>query len=291
MESRPPAVRLRLLLPALLPLAGLSASTGECDTRADCDAFNTGSTAYTCVDSRCVVESTADGGAGAGTDAGTAAGGGTGGGTDAGTGPTDGGVSFRGLHAVPDAPAVDVYAQGIAKPLATGVSYRATSAYVTVPAGMVAGGTLAPAAGLTNVASGTASAAEGVAVSATPSGWGVAPAGTPTPAATANFTPAAGGRSFLVAAGLVSPGTGEPGLQLWTVDVGATPWTTAVIPPMPQLSAGTGGPLPSPGTGRGSGPCGSPSPSPPAQACPPPALGRRPSPPPAPGPPPSPRSG
>jgi hypothetical protein len=530
MERRPPAARLRLLLLALLPLAGLSACTDECDTRSDCDEFNTATVTYTCEDNRCVAESRADGGA----DAGTSADGGSDAGTaDAGTGPTDGGVALRVLHAAPDAPAVDVYAQGSATPLATGVNYRATSAYVTVapgtytlelrpagaaptsaaaftsapvtlvggervtamaagrlsstdasdalrvvplverfdtpgpnearvrvvhagadapavdvdlgddgtaevtglqrfastgeagvnlpsgqalrvgisaggskvtsfttpalPAGArafavaagllsaapgspegfglllldesgvlgfvqqdprlyvlhaspdapavdafvgplkvvndasfgglagpvslppgsatvdlfphdasptrpsaspaatgttgalaagkeylllvtgflstarsqplqlltleaaftprapeasvravhaapdapavdfgtVTGGALTPVPGLTNLSYGTASAAEGVAVSATQSGWGVAATGTTTPAATANFTPTSGGRSFLVAAGLLGPGTGEPGLQLWNVDVGTTPWTTAVMPPMP----------------------------------------------------------
>jgi len=530
MHRRSPAVPLRLLLLALLPLAGLSACTDECDTRADCTEFNTATATYTCTDNRCVVESRADGG----TDAGTAVDGGTDAGTaDAGTGPSDGGVSLRVLHVAPDAPAVDVYAQGNATPLATGVNYRATSPYVTVapgtyalelrPAGAAAtsppaftsapvtlvggervtamaagrlsstdasdslrvvplverfdtpgtnearvrvvhaaadapavdvdlgddgtaevtglqrfeatgeagvnlpsgqalrvgisaggskvtsfttpalpagargfavavgllsaapgtaeafglllvdgsgvlgfvqqdprvyllhaspdapavdafvgplkvvndasfgglagpvslppgsatvdlfahdasparpsaspaatgttgaleagkaylvlvtgflsaarsqplqlltleeaftprspeasvravhaapdapavdfgavtGGSLTPVPGLTNLSYGTASAAEGAAVSATQAGWGVAPTGTTTPVATASFTPAAGGRSFLVAAGLLGPGTGEPALQLWNVDVGATPWTTAVMPPMP----------------------------------------------------------
>ena len=135
MQRHSPATRQRLLLLALwaLPLAALTACTDECDTRADCAEFNTASTTYTCVDNQCVAESVPDAGTDGGMDAGTD--GGTDGGTDAGTGPTDGGVALRVLHAVPDAPAVDVYAQGNATPLATSVSYRATSAYVTVPGG------------------------------------------------------------------------------------------------------------------------------------------------------------
>jgi hypothetical protein len=116
-------------------------------------------------------------------------------------------ASVRAVNAAPDAPALDF--------------------------GTVTGGTLNPVAGLTDVAYGAASAAEGAAVAASSSGWGVAPTGTTTPLATASFSPAAGARGFLVAGGLVGPGTGEPGLQLWSVDVGVTPWTTAVVPAMP----------------------------------------------------------
>jgi len=50
-------------------------------------------------------------------------------------GPTTGIATVRAVHASPDAPAVDVYAEGIASPLLTDVAYGETSPFITVPAG------------------------------------------------------------------------------------------------------------------------------------------------------------
>jgi hypothetical protein len=122
----------------LLVAASFTACTDECDVDSDCATLATDGRTYACIDNECVAR-TVDGGTtgDGGTDAGQVQDGGTSdGGTDAGTGG-DGGVTVRILHAAPDAPAVDVYAQGQSTPLATNVAYRATSAWITVPAGTV----------------------------------------------------------------------------------------------------------------------------------------------------------
>ncbi len=51
------------------------------------------------------------------------------------TPPTGEVARIRVVHASPDAPAVDVYAVGVAQPLLKGLSYGDTSAYLDVPAG------------------------------------------------------------------------------------------------------------------------------------------------------------
>ncbi len=51
-------------------------------------------------------------------------------------GPTTGLATVRAVHASAGAPAVDVYAEGLATPLLTDVAYGETTPYVTVPAGM-----------------------------------------------------------------------------------------------------------------------------------------------------------
>ncbi|MFO7588702.1 MAG: DUF4397 domain-containing protein [Gemmatimonadota bacterium] len=50
-------------------------------------------------------------------------------------GPSSGLATVRAVHASPDAPAVDIYAEGLATPLLTGVAFGETTPYVTVPAG------------------------------------------------------------------------------------------------------------------------------------------------------------
>jgi hypothetical protein len=51
-------------------------------------------------------------------------------------GPDAGSAMLRAVHASPDAPAVDVYAEGIAIPLFTALAYGDASLYTSVPAGM-----------------------------------------------------------------------------------------------------------------------------------------------------------
>jgi hypothetical protein len=51
-------------------------------------------------------------------------------------GPDAGSAMLRAVHSSPDAPAVDVYAEGIAIPLFTALAYGDASLYASVPAGM-----------------------------------------------------------------------------------------------------------------------------------------------------------
>ena len=51
-------------------------------------------------------------------------------------GPDAGSAMLRAVHASPDAPAVDVYAEGISIPLFTALAYGDASLYASVPAGM-----------------------------------------------------------------------------------------------------------------------------------------------------------
>jgi hypothetical protein len=51
-------------------------------------------------------------------------------------GPDAGSAMLRAVHASPDAPAVDVYAEGISIPLFTALAYGDASLYTSVPAGM-----------------------------------------------------------------------------------------------------------------------------------------------------------
>jgi len=51
-------------------------------------------------------------------------------------GPDAGSATLRAVHSSPDAPAVDVYAEGIAIPLFTALAYGDASLYASVPAGM-----------------------------------------------------------------------------------------------------------------------------------------------------------
>lgn len=50
-------------------------------------------------------------------------------------GPSTGIATVRAVHASPDAPAVDVYAEGVSTPLLSDVSYGETTAFIPVPAG------------------------------------------------------------------------------------------------------------------------------------------------------------
>ena len=54
---------------------------------------------------------------------------------DSGTNPQPETAMLRAIHASPDAPAVDIYVEGIAAPIAADVAYGDATAYVTVEAG------------------------------------------------------------------------------------------------------------------------------------------------------------
>ncbi len=78
----------------------------------------------------------AGGGGGSSGSSGSSGGGGSSGSSGATTppGPAGDNARIRVVHASSDAPAVDIYAAGVATPLARGLSYGDTSAYLDVPA-------------------------------------------------------------------------------------------------------------------------------------------------------------
>jgi hypothetical protein len=115
------------------------------------------------------------------------------------------GARLRGVHASPDAPAVDV--------------------------GLIANGALSPVlfGGLTF---GNASDGAGIDAPAEPLPLGVTPAGAEASiVARFSLTPGAGQRAFAIASGALHPPHGAQGFRFAVVDTAATPWTVAHVFP------------------------------------------------------------